>query len=84
MCYGYDVNCSKIERNTMSQTIRRFIAMIIVFLFVLSWHGLTSPYLYWVILSAIELSVERLAGYLAQNNLWKLTSQKICTILIKL
>ncbi|CAD5221141.1 unnamed protein product [Bursaphelenchus okinawaensis] len=40
--------------------LRRFVAMVAVFGFVLCWHGLNANYGYWVLLSAIELIIERI------------------------
>uniref|UniRef100_A0A915EFA0 RNase H type-1 domain-containing protein n=1 Tax=Ditylenchus dipsaci TaxID=166011 RepID=A0A915EFA0_9BILA len=46
--------------STLALMIRRFLSMVCVFLFVLSWHGPSSTnYLSWVCLSALELCIER-------------------------
>lgn len=42
--------------------VGRFVAMLIVFGFVLLWHGVNFNFFAWVSLSAIELIVERI-GY---------------------
>uniref|UniRef100_A0AC34PUQ9 Gustatory receptor n=1 Tax=Panagrolaimus sp. JU765 TaxID=591449 RepID=A0AC34PUQ9_9BILA len=44
-------------------TIRRLIAMVGVFSFVIAWHGTKSNYLIWVTLSAAEIIMERIGMY---------------------
>ncbi|VDM96597.1 unnamed protein product [Thelazia callipaeda] len=43
-------------------TLRRFVAMITVFLFVLAWHGTSSNYICWVLLNALEICIEWLGS----------------------
>lgn len=68
---------SESKTNTIFYSLRRFIAMIGVFLFVLTWHGLTSPYLYWVMLSAFEMCVERAGKQISTTIFWENFSKKI-------
>lgn len=70
------------KRTLFLLNLRRFGAMVTVFLFVLIWHGLTSPYLYWVVLSAAELCVERVAGAFSKSQFWKRFSNKIGILFI--
>ncbi|KAI1714738.1 MBOAT, membrane-bound o-acyltransferase family domain-containing protein [Ditylenchus destructor] len=58
------------SERTVFFILRRFGAMIAVFLFVLTWHGLSSNYFYWVCLSALELCIERLGRELIQQRIW--------------
>ncbi|KAI1697794.1 MBOAT, membrane-bound o-acyltransferase family domain-containing protein [Ditylenchus destructor] len=58
------------SERTVFFILRRFGAMIAVFLFVLTWHGLSSNYFYWVCLSALELCIERLGRELIQQRSW--------------
>jgi hypothetical protein len=47
--------------------IGRLVAMLIVFGFVLLWHGINFNFFAWVSLSAFELAVERI-GYIFYNS----------------
>lgn len=57
--------------------IRRFAAMVSAFLFVLAWHGTNSNYVHWVVLSGIELSIERLASVFANMKIWNRFSDAV-------
>ncbi|KAM3726089.1 Protein-cysteine N-palmitoyltransferase HHAT [Dirofilaria immitis] len=39
-------------------SLRRFAALVTVFLFVLAWHGTSSNYFYWVLLNTLEICME--------------------------
>lgn len=39
-------------------SLRRFVALGSVFLFVLAWHGTSSNYFYWVLLNCLEICME--------------------------
>uniref|UniRef100_A0A914CB51 Protein-cysteine N-palmitoyltransferase Rasp n=1 Tax=Acrobeloides nanus TaxID=290746 RepID=A0A914CB51_9BILA len=57
-------------KNELILNLRRLGAMVSVFLFVLAWHGLRSNYLYWVLLSALELCIERFGRYITTTTTW--------------
>lgn len=64
-------------QDQLSLNLRRLGAMVSVFLFVLAWHGLRSNYLYWVMLSALELIIERIGRYISSTKPWVEFSQQI-------
>uniref|UniRef100_A0A1I7RMC7 Protein-cysteine N-palmitoyltransferase HHAT n=1 Tax=Bursaphelenchus xylophilus TaxID=6326 RepID=A0A1I7RMC7_BURXY len=55
--------------DTITLIVRRFVAMVVVFGFVLCWHGLNANYGYWVLLSAVELVIERVGLAFYNSNL---------------
>lgn len=61
------------ERNgkwLSSPIIRKLLASSLVFAFVLSWHGAASNYLYWVLLSGLELLIERVGAAIVRSEPW--------------
>lgn len=58
-------------------TIRRLIAMVGVFSFVIAWHGTKSNYLIWVTLSAAEIIMERIGMYVTTTQQWRNFSEII-------
>ena len=57
-------------KNELILNLRRLGAMVTVFLFVLAWHCLRSNYLYWALLSALELCIERFGRYITTTTTW--------------
>lgn len=51
-------------------TPRRLAAIVFVFLFVLSWHGTQSFYIYWVLLNAFELCIEWVGATIWRTSCW--------------
>ncbi|VDK34306.1 unnamed protein product [Gongylonema pulchrum] len=51
-------------------SVRRLIALVFVFLFVLAWHGTSSNYIYWVLLNALELCLEWFGAAMSKTDYW--------------
>lgn len=49
---------------------RRLGAMVGAFMFVLAWHGTSSNYVCWVLLSGSELCIERIGYAIASTSAW--------------
>ncbi|KHN79810.1 Protein-cysteine N-palmitoyltransferase Rasp [Toxocara canis] len=56
---------------------RRFGAMVGAFVFVLAWHGTSSNYVCWVVLSGCELCIERIGYAIASTSAWSKMSMVI-------
>lgn len=52
-------------------SLRRFVALVSVFLFVLAWHGTSSNYICWVLLSALELCIEWFGAAVSNTAPWR-------------
>uniref|UniRef100_A0A7E4VK79 MBOAT family protein n=1 Tax=Panagrellus redivivus TaxID=6233 RepID=A0A7E4VK79_PANRE len=59
------------EAKGIKLELRRFGAMVGVFVFVLTWHGFKSNYLMWVCLSAFEIMMERAGAFISNTKPWK-------------